>query len=63
MVGCLEGIDGIRVDGYAVFYKGEKVKLPYPEDPQTGDKMAKGKSFHHGRFIRRLREASQSRPD
>jgi squalene monooxygenase len=52
---CVEGIDGITVNGYVVFKNGEQVLLPYP----TGT----GKSFHHGRFIMKLRQACKSNPN
>lgn len=41
-------IDAVDCKGYAVFYKGEPVLLPYPNGQL-------GKSFHHGRFISNLR--------
>lgn len=66
---CLEGIDAITVEGYGVFSETDRVHLPYPSlsqeqveevDP-TGKQPAiafeVGKSFHHGRFIMKLREA------
>ena len=50
---CLDDIDGIRVDGYVVFKsKDENVVLPYPKE----EKISKGMSFHHGKFIMKLRE-------
>lgn len=71
---CLEEIDAIVVRGYEVIYYGEGVHIPYPENAAIGGEstmmeekkkkkgMAKvrpeGRSFHHGRFIRRLREAA-----
>lgn len=65
---CLEQIDAVVVRGYEVIYYGEGVHIPYPEkdsgrkrDPVKSG-LAKvrpeGRSFHHGRFIRRLREAA-----
>lgn len=69
---CLEGIDAVRVFGYDVIYYGEEVRIPYPanardaggkeEDTHTDElrgakrKRPEGRSFHHGRFIQRLRE-------
>ncbi|KAG0162978.1 Squalene epoxidase [Apophysomyces sp. BC1034] len=55
---CIEGIDGIPCYGYGVFRNGELVEIPYPVDKETG-KKAVGKSFHHGRFIKKLREAAK----
>ena len=51
---CLEGIDAITVKGYEVIYYGQEVEIPYPED-LLGERP-EGRSFHHGRFIQRLRE-------
>ncbi|KAI8136682.1 squalene epoxidase-domain-containing protein [Fennellomyces sp. T-0311] len=54
---CLEGIDGIPCYGYAVFREGEMVEIPYPNDEATGE-QAVGMSFHHGKFIQKLRAAA-----
>jgi squalene monooxygenase len=66
---CLEEIDAIRVKGYDVLYYGEEVEIPYPDDP-TRDKNSvkktskpEGRSFHHGRFVSRLRSAALSHPN
>lgn len=64
---CLEGIDSIKVQGYEVIYYGTGVQIPYPENAggadlndsdgrETAKGRPEGRSFHHGRFIRRLRE-------
>jgi squalene monooxygenase len=50
MAACTEGIDAVPVRGYAVVRQKELVEIPYPEG-------AEGRSFHHGRFIGKLREA------
>ena len=63
---CLEEIDAVRVKGYEVIYYGQEVEIPYPEnvgakegDGREGKKgRPEGRSFHHGRFIRRLREVA-----
>ena len=54
---CLEGIDAITEYGYQVIYKGEKVMIPYLG---WEDKVGQGRSFHHGRFIKRLRETVEN---
>lgn len=74
---CLEEIDSIRVKGYEVIYYGEGVDIEYPEEAagiagrdrtskrdatQKGGRL-EGRSFHHGRFIRRLREVAISEPN
>jgi squalene monooxygenase len=66
---CLEEIDSVKVKGYEVIYYGTGVEIPYPENAGdtgvNGDKRRatkgrrpEGRSFHHGRFIRRLREVA-----
>lgn len=49
---CLEGIDAITVNGYCVVEDGKSVHIPYPGSYE-------GRSFHHGRFIMKLREAAR----
>ncbi|KAJ3367353.1 Squalene epoxidase [Kappamyces sp. JEL0680] len=57
MLDCLDGIDGIRVGGYAVFKaEDDQVVLPYPQD----GKICHGVAFHHGKFIMKLREKAKS---
>ena len=48
---CLEGIDAVPVKGYCVVEGGKAVHIPYPGKHE-------GRSFHHGRFIMKLREAA-----
>ncbi|KAG8732713.1 Squalene epoxidase [Ceratobasidium sp. 414] len=49
-------IGAIPVHGYAVLNAGRTVHIPYP----TG---AEGRSFHHGRFVMRLRSAATQHPN
>lgn len=57
MADCLDGIDAIPAKGYEVIYYGEAVNIPYPSNANTTkDKRPEGRSFHHGRFIQRLRQ-------
>ncbi|KAI9812733.1 MAG: Squalene epoxidase [Pycnora praestabilis] len=61
---CLEGIDAIPVHGYEVIYYGKGVEIPYPENADDTDrKRPQGRSFHHGRFIGKLREAVMNTPN
>lgn len=73
---CLEEIDAVVVRGYEVIYYGTGVQIPYPENAAVGRSKSKamekqgpvkvrpeGRSFHHGRFIRRLREAAMREPN
>ena len=55
---CLEGIDAVQVHGYYVGYCGDGVDIPYPK--MTGGSRPEGRSFHHGRFIVKLREAAMA---
>lgn len=57
---CLEGIDAIRVFGYECIYHGERVTIAYPKG--TDGKAPEGRSFHHGKFIMKLREAARKTP-
>ncbi|KAF3928122.1 hypothetical protein AA313_de0203958 [Arthrobotrys entomopaga] len=56
--GCLEGFDAVPCLGYQVRYHGEPVHIPYAlaED----GKRPQGRSFHHGKFIQKLRAASKA---
>ena len=63
---CLEDIDAIPVKGYGVFYYNETVEIPYTSDDLPTNKSAsppEGRSFHHGRFISRLRTACFEEPN
>jgi squalene monooxygenase len=72
---CLEGIDSVVVKGYDVIYYGQEVEIPYPANtatirkggfegsPNKSKSRPEGRSFHHGRFIRRLREACAREPN
>ena len=72
---CLEEIDSVRVKGYEVIYYGDMVDIPYPENAggiigrlknaenREVSRRPEGRSFHHGRFIRRLRETAMREPN
>ncbi|KAF9113659.1 Squalene epoxidase [Mortierella sp. AM989] len=59
---CLEGIDAIPTYGYGVIRGAEHVHIPYLTDATTG-KQDQGRSFHHGRFIQKLRTAASQTPN
>lgn len=45
-------------------YYGEEVEIPYPEGADgTGSKRPEGRSFHHGRFIQKLRATAMRTPN
>ncbi|KAG6502479.1 squalene monooxygenase SE1-like [Zingiber officinale] len=58
---CVEDIDAQRVLGYALFKDGRNTKLAYPLEKFHSD--VAGRSFHHGRFIQRMREKAASLPN
>jgi squalene monooxygenase len=53
---CLLGFDAQEVEGYAVWFHDEKILTPYPE--VNGKEKPRGRSFHHGKFIQKLRHAA-----
>ncbi|KAL4913849.1 squalene epoxidase-domain-containing protein [Aspergillus aurantiobrunneus] len=59
---CLEGIDAILTEGYYVTYLGKPVTIPYPIQ-SPGTPPPEGRSFHHGRFVMKLREAAMKCPN
>ncbi|KAL4792377.1 squalene epoxidase-domain-containing protein [Aspergillus venezuelensis] len=59
---CLEGIEAIPTEGYYVSYLGKPVTIPYPIQ-SPGAPRPEGRSFHHGRFVNKLREAARACPN
>ncbi|KAK5308609.1 Squalene epoxidase [Exophiala xenobiotica] len=66
----LDDIDAIPVTGYTVIYHDEQVPIPYPViAAQVSDQAEKqpgkyeGRSFHHGRFVSKLRAAALAHPN
>ncbi|THH19123.1 hypothetical protein EW146_g1965 [Bondarzewia mesenterica] len=55
MEDCLEGIDAVPVRGYCVAKGEETVHIPYND-------AAQGRTFHHGKFIMKLREKARQAP-
>ena len=66
---CLEDIDAVPVHGYGVFFYDQPVHIPYPNnavqqpEEKNVSRRAEGRSFHHGRFISKLRAAAMSHPN
>ncbi|XP_008236165.2 PREDICTED: squalene monooxygenase-like [Prunus mume] len=58
---CVSEIDAQRVFGYALYKDGKSTKLPYPLENFHPD--VAGRSFHHGRFIQRMRQKASSLPN
>ncbi|KAL6245126.1 Squalene epoxidase [Rhinocladiella similis] len=66
----LDDIDAIPVIGYTVIYHDEQVSIPYPviagQVSNNAEKQSgkyEGRSFHHGRFISKLRAAAMTHPN
>ena len=59
---CLDDIDAIPCYGYQILYGKEEVHIPYPDNLLTSapSKAPEGRSFHHGRFIQKLRAAARA---
>lgn len=66
---CLEGIDAIPCYGYQVIYHNEPALIPYASVSEskhtsaTAPPRPEGRSFHHGRFIQKLRAAARATPN
>ncbi|CAN6455294.1 unnamed protein product [Victoria cruziana] len=58
---CVQEIDAQHVFGYALFKDGKDTNISYPLEKYHVD--VAGRSFHHGRFIRRLRMKASSLPN
>jgi squalene monooxygenase len=61
---CLDGIDAIPVRGYDIFYRGERITFFYPPvqviELGKTKRRPEGRSFHHGKFVMKLREVAGS---
>ncbi|TIA87866.1 hypothetical protein E3P99_02910 [Wallemia hederae] len=57
---CLNDIDSVPVHGYCVIYNKEQVPIPYIVNKETSERY-QGRSFHHGRFIQRLRQSAKQK--
>ncbi|XP_024538071.1 squalene epoxidase 3 [Selaginella moellendorffii] len=58
MKDCVDEIEAQRVHGYALFKDGRDAKVGYPLKGRSED--VAGRSFHHGRFVQRLRQKADS---
>ncbi|CAN6544556.1 unnamed protein product [Malus baccata var. baccata] len=57
---CVNKIDAQKIFGYVLYKDGIRTKLPYPSENFNPDVV--GVSFHHGRFIQRMRDKASSLP-
>lgn len=61
---AVEGIDAVPIYGYAIFLDDRARKVSYTAYSDTSTtKRPSGRSFHNGRFLRRLREIATSLPN
>jgi squalene monooxygenase len=66
LMDCLDDIDAVPVEGYHVFYADASVPIPYPDEEESkwgkgiesDSGRVEGRSFHHGRFVQKLRNAA-----
>lgn len=54
---ALDNIDAVRVEGYYLLQKNQYVRIPY-----VASTTPHGRSFHHGRFVMRLRQQAMAQP-
>jgi squalene monooxygenase len=68
---CLEGIEATPVEGYHLHWKGEQATFwfcPVPRGSKfathnEAGKKPSGRTFHHGKFVGRLRAAIAAEPN
>lgn len=61
---ALEGIDAQPIYGYGIFLNGRAEQISYSDASVTEKISASaGRSFHNGRFLKRLREIAQVHPN
>lgn len=63
---ALEDIDAQPIHGYGIFLDGRARRIPYLSESHISksDSTAKlGRSFHNGRFLKRLREIARTNPN
>ncbi|KAI8865428.1 hypothetical protein GQ42DRAFT_140770, partial [Ramicandelaber brevisporus] len=60
---CIEGIDAVPVMGQMFHSRdGDNVKLGITHNPYTGEPL-KGRGFHNGRFVNKLRNCAKAEPN
>ncbi|KAK4476954.1 hypothetical protein RD792_016124 [Penstemon davidsonii] len=58
---CVRDIDAQKVVGYAIHNNGKSTTLSFPLENYDADVAAR--TFHHGRFVQKLREKAASLPN
>lgn len=57
---CCTAVVPPQVHGYAIYKSGKYAIVKYPTEGYTAD--VAGRSFHHGRFVQRLRTRAAAQP-
>ena len=57
---CLEGIDATPIEGYHLYWKDQEASFWFCN---LDGRKPEGRSFHHGKFVSKLREAVSSTPE
>lgn len=60
---CLEGIDAFAVKGYHLYWRGEITSFWFCPETAGRSQKPEGRSFHHGKFVNKLREAAMAQPN
>ena len=63
---CLEGIDATPIEGYHLYWKDDHATFwfcPVPAGDKKSLEKPTGRSFHHGKFVGRLRAAVAREPN
>lgn len=60
LASCLDGIDATPIEGYHLYWKGEEASFWFCD---MDGKKPEGRSFHHGKFVTKLREAAAAFPN
>ncbi|KAL5855185.1 hypothetical protein ACOSQ4_004987 [Xanthoceras sorbifolium] len=62
---CVNGIDAQQVFGYVLYKDGRAIRTPYPLKNYSDDNSdaMNGTTFHHGRFVQKLRIKTASLPN
>jgi squalene monooxygenase len=56
---CLDGIDATAIEGYHLYWKDQEASFWFCD---IGGTKPEGRSFHHGKFVSKLRQAASAYP-
>ncbi|KAK3936738.1 squalene epoxidase-domain-containing protein [Diplogelasinospora grovesii] len=60
---CLEGIEASPIEGYHLYWRDQQATFWFCAESGEDARKPKGRSFHHGRFVSKLRSAAAAEPD